>query len=97
VNENLKTSDPNIFAAGDVVNFPYKDGRAQIGHWAVAQNQGRVAAHNMVGNAVPFKNLTPFFWTRSFNASLQFVGYAPKIDEVIIKGFASITLSKPYR
>ena len=40
----------------------------------------------MVGNAVPFKNMTPFFWTRSFNATLQCVGYAPKIDEIIIKG-----------
>jgi hypothetical protein len=39
----------------------------------------------MLGKLVPFGN-TPFFWTRHYNKSLQFVGHCSSYDEVFVQG-----------
>lgn len=39
----------------------------------------------MLGKLIPFGN-TPFFWTRHYNKSLQFVGDCSKYDEIFIQG-----------
>lgn len=83
----VEGGNDGLFAAGDIARFPRTDmeGRARIGHWRVAQQQGRVAARNMVGREEPYRSV-PFFWTRQYGSSLQYVGHAPAWDEVIIEG-----------
>jgi len=77
------------YAVGDLARFPYllsslrEDVR--IEHWAVAQQQGRVAALNMLGKNVPFTDV-PFFWTKQYALSLRYCGHAEKFDNVIIEG-----------
>ncbi len=39
----------------------------------------------MLDKKVPFRNI-PFFWTRHYNRSIQYVGYAPQYDETFIQG-----------
>lgn len=48
-------------------------------------DEGSHAAFNMLGKMVPFGNI-PFFWTRHYNKSIQYVGNVQSFDEVFIQG-----------
>lgn len=76
----LQTDDPHIYAAGDIASFHsfLTQGPQRIEHWAVAQDQGRVAAENMLGLGQVF-NTVPFFWTNQFG-NAQFAGYSAGAD-----------------
>jgi 3-phenylpropionate/trans-cinnamate dioxygenase ferredoxin reductase component len=54
VDEALRTSDPDIFAAGDVMNAfnPLLGRRIRVEHWANALNSGPAAARSMLGQSV---------------------------------------------
>jgi len=87
VDEYLATSDPDIYAAGDIASWPdpHSGRRLRVEHWDVAERQGQVAAKNMMGAAVPFKDV-PFFWTRQFDFSLSYIGHAQQWDRIDIDG-----------
>jgi NADPH-dependent 2,4-dienoyl-CoA reductase/sulfur reductase-like enzyme/nitrite reductase/ring-hydroxylating ferredoxin subunit len=89
VDENLRAAD-GVYAAGDIAYFPsaLTHERQRIEHWRTAQQQGRVAAHNMAGKEVEFDGV-PFFWTRQFDAGLLYVGHAASWDEIIFQGDVS--------
>ena len=79
---------PDIFAAGDIASFPYwpTGSRARIEHWVVALEQGTNVAFNMLDKFVPYSGI-PFFWTRQYNRSLQFIGCnSVGYKEVVVKG-----------
>jgi NADPH-dependent 2,4-dienoyl-CoA reductase/sulfur reductase-like enzyme/nitrite reductase/ring-hydroxylating ferredoxin subunit len=86
VDEHLRAAD-GLYAAGDIAHYPdARTGeRLRIEHWRTAQQQGRVAAHNMAGRATTF-DAVPFFWTRQFDAGLLYVGRASRWDEIIYQG-----------
>lgn len=86
VNEYLQAA-PNLYAAGDSAQFPYfmTGEPTRIEHWRLALQQGRIAAHNMLGKAVPFRSV-PFFWTGQFGLKLRYVGHATDWDQVIVHG-----------
>lgn len=44
----------------------------------------------MLGKKFPMDNI-PFFWSRAFNHSIQFVGYLSNYDDILVKG----DLNKP--
>ena len=83
----LRTSSKNIFAAGDVANYPYwvTGDRARVEHWNHATQQGEVAAYNMLDKGIPYDSI-PFFWTRNYMKTLQYAGYCREFDEVHIDG-----------
>jgi NADPH-dependent 2,4-dienoyl-CoA reductase/sulfur reductase-like enzyme/nitrite reductase/ring-hydroxylating ferredoxin subunit len=86
VDRYLRAAD-GVYAAGDIAYFPSlltKD-HMRIEHWRTAQQQGRVAAHNMAGKETEFDGV-PFFWTRQFDAGLLYVGHATTWDEIIFEG-----------
>jgi NADPH-dependent 2,4-dienoyl-CoA reductase/sulfur reductase-like enzyme len=87
VNRQLETNVPGIFAAGDVARFPDRVSgeRVRIEHWVVAQRQGVLAAHNMLG-AKRSLAIVPFFWSQHYDVALRYVGHAPRWDEVRIDG-----------
>jgi NADPH-dependent 2,4-dienoyl-CoA reductase/sulfur reductase-like enzyme/nitrite reductase/ring-hydroxylating ferredoxin subunit len=86
VDAHMRAAD-GLYAAGDIACFP--DPRTgehvRIEHWRVAQQQGRVAAHNMAGRPASFDGV-PFFWTRQFDTGLLYVGHAPGWDEIVYAG-----------
>ncbi len=79
-----------LYAAGDIVNFadPRSGERMRIEHWRTAQQQGRIAARNMVGHDVAFTGV-PFFWTQQFDLTLRYVGHATSWDEIVYRGEVS--------
>jgi apoptosis-inducing factor 3 len=76
-----------IFAAGDIAKFPYwRTGEdIRIEHWRVAEQQGRLAALNMLDKKISYSSV-PFFWTQLFGVSFCYVGYAKDWDNIIIDG-----------
>lgn len=80
----LKTSDKNIFAAGDLASTPwfYNAERIVCEHWSNAIQQGSYAAWNMLGKQVPY-DMVPMFWTRQWANNLYYTGFAFTWDKVI--------------
>ena len=87
VNEYLESSEPGIFAAGDISNWrdAYSGERLRIEHWVVAERQGQVAAKNMLGMRERY-DLAPFFWTAQFGVEIRYAGHAKKWSAVKIDG-----------
>ncbi|MFP4010003.1 MAG: FAD-dependent oxidoreductase [Spirulinaceae cyanobacterium] len=85
-NAYLEAAD-KVFVAGDIAQFPYwQTGEPiRIEHWRLAAQQGRIAARNMLNQAIPFRSV-PFFWTGQFDVKLRYVGHAEKWDEIIFDG-----------
>ncbi|WP_372425785.1 FAD-dependent oxidoreductase [Salinarimonas chemoclinalis] len=87
VDAAMCTSDPSIWAAGDIARFPDPQGAApiRVEHWVVAQRQGRTAALAMMGRVAAYDD-PPFFWTKQYDLSVRYVGHAGAPDEVRVEG-----------
>jgi 3-phenylpropionate/trans-cinnamate dioxygenase ferredoxin reductase component len=87
--EFLRTSHPDVFAAGDVANaFHPRLGRhLRVEHWDNAIEQGLTAARNMIGMEQPFDRL-PYFFTDQYDLGMEYVGsVGPEgYDEVVLRG-----------
>lgn len=83
----MQTNYVDIFAAGDIATYPYfpTGQRMRTEHWNNALDQGTNAAFNMLGKLVPNANV-PFFWTRNYNKSIQFVGTNQGFKEIHYEG-----------
>lgn len=75
VDRQLRTSDPHVFAAGDVAEFPsVLSGQPMRQEtWLNAETQSAVAADNMLGAAVEYSQL-PWFWSDQYDHQLQVSG-----------------------
>ncbi|TGN78119.1 NAD(P)/FAD-dependent oxidoreductase [Streptomyces bauhiniae] len=89
VDERLRTSDPDIHAAGDVANFPLLGGRLRVEHWANALNGGPAAARAMLGQDVTYDRV-PYFFSDQYDLGLEYSGWAPpgSYDQVVLRGDA---------
>jgi 3-phenylpropionate/trans-cinnamate dioxygenase ferredoxin reductase subunit len=87
VSDRLESSAPNMFAAGDVARAwsPFYRARLRIEHWANALGQGPAAARSMLGDATAFDEL-PYFFSDQYDAGMEYSGYAPRYDEVVLRG-----------
>lgn len=91
----LRTSDPDVFAAGDVANpmHPFYGHRVRVEHWANALNQPQVAAASMLGDADASYDRLPYFFTDQYDLGMEYVGYpaldgsgGPGYDDVVFRG-----------
>jgi 3-phenylpropionate/trans-cinnamate dioxygenase ferredoxin reductase component len=91
VDERLRTSDPDIYAAGDVAAFPHAlfDTRLRVEHWANALNGGPAAARSMLGQDLAYDRV-PYFFTDQYDLGMEYSGWAPpgSYDQVVIRGDA---------
>jgi NADPH-dependent 2,4-dienoyl-CoA reductase/sulfur reductase-like enzyme len=87
VGETLRTSAPDIFAAGDVARYPepVSGEPARIEHWVVAERQGQAVARSMLGIGGAYRE-APFFWIQHYDVQISYVGHAPSWDECEIRG-----------
>jgi NADPH-dependent 2,4-dienoyl-CoA reductase/sulfur reductase-like enzyme/nitrite reductase/ring-hydroxylating ferredoxin subunit len=86
VNDRLQTSDPHIWAAGDIARYPdSRAGLIRVEHWVLAQRQAQTAAGNILGHDLAF-NVPPFFWSQHYDVPINVTGHAVDWDEEIIRG-----------
>jgi 3-phenylpropionate/trans-cinnamate dioxygenase ferredoxin reductase component len=87
VDEYLQTSDPDVFAAGDVANafHPGYGARIRLEHWAAALHQGPAAAQNMLGHRIAYDR-TPYFFSDQYEFGMEYRGWAPSFDDVVVRG-----------
>lgn len=80
VNSHFQSEDPYIYAAGDIAQFPslLSESRERVEHWAVAEQQGRIAALNMLGKGNNYLDV-PFFWSNQF-LNVSFAGFSSGHD-----------------
>ena len=84
VDEFLRTSDPDIYAAGDVANFfsPALEKRLRVEHEDNANTMGRAAGRAMAGKASPYHHL-PFYYSDLFDLGYEAVGELdPRLETV---------------
>ncbi|HUB48113.1 MAG TPA: FAD-dependent oxidoreductase [Acetobacteraceae bacterium] len=86
VDASLQATE-GLYAAGDIAHFPHRgDGTPiRVEHWRVAQQQGRVAALNMLGHKIRY-DAVPVFWTIQYLKRLDYVGHATGWDDIIVHG-----------
>lgn len=84
--EHLRTSVPNVYAAGDVASWhnPLFERRMRIEHFMAAAEQGARAARNAVtpGLSQPYVTV-PYFWSDWYGSRIQFVGVTTEDYEVV--------------
>ena len=76
VDDRLRTEDQDIFAAGDCCSFPlaiYDGRRVRLEAWRNAQEQGALAARNMLGGDEAHAAV-PWFWSDQYGLTLQIAG-----------------------
>ena len=91
VDAGLRSSDPDIYAAGDVANayHPLLGRHVRVEHWANALNQPQVAARAMLGQDVAY-DLVPYFYTDQYDLGMEYAGYVEPggYDRVVFRGDA---------
>lgn len=86
VDAALRTSDPHVWAAGDVANHDHPTlGRLRVEHWDTAIQQGRHAAGAMLGDAAPYA-AQPYFFTDQYDWGMEYVGRGRPDDDLVTRG-----------
>ena len=86
---SLRTSDPAIYAAGDIARafHPLLGTHIRVEHWANALHQPEVAARAMLGQDAAYDRV-PYFYTDQYDLGMEYAGYAGPggYDRVIVRG-----------
>jgi 3-phenylpropionate/trans-cinnamate dioxygenase ferredoxin reductase component len=87
VDEQLRTSDPRILAAGDVAaaHNTLLGRRLRVEHWDNAIRQGALAARSILGQDA-VHDWQPYFYTDQYDLGMEYVGHADADDAVVLRG-----------
>jgi 3-phenylpropionate/trans-cinnamate dioxygenase ferredoxin reductase subunit len=89
VDAALRTSDPDVYAAGDVASIqsPLLNRRVRVEHWSNALNGGPAAARSMLGQDVVYDRV-PYFFTDQYDLGMEYSGHAGpgSYDQVVFRG-----------
>ncbi|BBX25516.1 NAD(P)/FAD-dependent oxidoreductase [Mycolicibacterium alvei] len=87
VDASLRSSDPDIYAVGDIAaaQHPFFGTRIRTEHWANALKQPAVAAAGMLGKHAEYAEL-PYFFTDQYGLGMEYVGHAPEYRRVVFRG-----------
>lgn len=104
VDAGLRTSDPDIFAVGDIANedHPFLGTRIRVEHWGMAFNQPAVAVTNLLGGSATWDEL-PYFFSDQYDAGMEYYGRPSADDDLVVRGdldgreFAAFWLDAAHR
>jgi NADPH-dependent 2,4-dienoyl-CoA reductase/sulfur reductase-like enzyme len=89
VDATLRTTDPHVFAAGDVARqeHPVLGRSLRVEHWDTAIHQGKAAARAMLGHDEPYTRM-PYFFTDQYDLGMEYVGSVGPdgFDELVVRG-----------
>ncbi|PQM48426.1 Anthranilate 1,2-dioxygenase system ferredoxin--NAD(+) reductase component [Mycobacterium talmoniae] len=87
VDASLRSSDPDIYAVGDIAaaQHPLLHTRIRTEHWANALKQPATAAAGMLGQQAEYDEL-PYFFTDQYDLGMEYVGYAASYQRVVFRG-----------
>ena len=84
VDEQGRTSAPDVWAAGDCTSFPYKGSMLRLESVQNAIDQAQAVARNMIGDGVPYVPY-PWFWSDQYDLKLQIAGLNTGYDQVVAR------------
>jgi 3-phenylpropionate/trans-cinnamate dioxygenase ferredoxin reductase subunit len=91
--EKLRTSNPDIFACGDMANsyHPLLGRHLRMDHWSNALNGGKAAARSMLGHDVEY-NRVPYFYSDQYDLGMECNGLPlpGSYDQVVYRGDSDI-------
>lgn len=79
-----RTSDPDIWAAGDCTSFPHRGGRLRLESVGNAIDHAERVAENMLGAMQPYC-ATPWFWSDQYDVKLQIAGLNTGYDRIVTR------------
>ena len=87
VDAHLRSSDPRIYAAGDIAAWPDQtfEKQLRVEHWDVARGQGLHAGRNMAGEDEPYTTL-PYFFSDLFDLSFEVWGDLSDWERTVTRG-----------
>jgi 3-phenylpropionate/trans-cinnamate dioxygenase ferredoxin reductase subunit len=89
VDAHLRSSDPDVYAAGDVASayHPLLGRHIRVEHWANARRQGAAAARTILGHDEEFDRL-PYFFSDQYDLGMEYTGYVEPdgYDQVVFRG-----------
>jgi len=89
VDAGLRTSAPDVFAAGDVANafHPLFGKHIRVEHWANALNGGPAAARSMLGQGISY-DAVPYFYSDQYDLGMEAAGFTDpgSYDQVVYRG-----------
>jgi 3-phenylpropionate/trans-cinnamate dioxygenase ferredoxin reductase component len=85
--DRLRTSAPNVFAAGDIARaqHPILGETVRVEHWGTALEQGPAAARNMLGRDLAYDRI-PYFFSDQFDVGMEYAGHALSYDRIVFRG-----------
>ncbi|WP_027342277.1 NAD(P)/FAD-dependent oxidoreductase [Hamadaea tsunoensis] len=97
VDEMLRTSDPDVYACGDVASWPSKltGTRLRVEHWGNALKGGPAAAKNMIGPGEPYDPV-PYFFSDQYDLGMEYAGWAARhgYDQIVTRGDLAVADGK---
>jgi 3-phenylpropionate/trans-cinnamate dioxygenase ferredoxin reductase subunit len=89
----LRTSDPDVYAAGDVASLdsPLAGRRIRVEHWSNALNSGGAAGRSMAGQEVHYDRV-PYFFSDQYDLGMEYAGWVEPggYDQVVFRGDPSV-------
>lgn len=87
VDEHLQTSDPAVWATGDIANAynTLLGQRLRVEHWDNAIRQGKLAALSVLGRPGVY-DWQPYFYTDQYDLGMEYVGHASRGADVVVRG-----------
>jgi len=93
----LRTSDPSVFACGDVASSlnPLLGKHVRVEHWANALNGGKAAAKAMLGQEIVYDRV-PYFYSDQYDLGMEYSGYVEPggYDQVVFRGSTEVAGQK---
>ena len=85
--DRLRTSAPNVYAAGDIARaqHPILGETIRVEHWGTALEQGPAAARNMLGHDLAYERI-PYFFSDQYDVGMEYAGHALSYDRVVFRG-----------